>query len=130
MDGIILFDGECSFCKKSIQFIIKRDLNDYFKFASLQSDVGKELRNNFNIPNDLDSLILIEKGKTYSKSSAVLRICKNLKGIYKLAVVFFIFPKFFRDFFYDRIANNRYKLVSKKNTCVLPSSDIREKFLD
>ena len=129
MSGIILFDGECNFCEKSVQFIIKRDPNGYFKFASLQSEIGKKLRKKYNVPEHIDSLLLIEQDKWYDKSSAALRICKNLKGFYKISFVFLIIPKPIRDFFYDILAKNRYKWFGKTNHCVIPSQKIRNRFL-
>lgn len=129
MNGIILFDGECNFCEKSVQFIIKRDPNGYFKFASLQSEIGKKLRKKYNVPEHIDSLLLIEQDKWYDKSSAALRICKNLKGFYKISFVFLIIPKPIRDFFYDILAKNRYKWFGKTNHCVIPSQKIRNRFL-
>lgn len=129
MNGIILFDGDCNFCEKSVQFIIKRDPNGYFKFASLQSEIGKKLRKKYNVPEHIDSLLLIEQDKWYDKSSAALRICKNLKGFYKISFVFLIIPKPIRDFFYDILAKNRYKWFGKTNHCVIPSQKIRNRFL-
>lgn len=129
MNGIILFDGECNFCEKSVQFIIKRDPNGYFKFASLQSEIGKKLRKKYNVPEHIDSLLLIEQDKWYDKSSAALRIGKNLKGFYKISFVFLIIPKPIRDFFYDILAKNRYKWFGKTNHCVIPSQKIRNRFL-
>lgn len=129
MNGIILFDGECNFCEKSVQFIIKRDPNGYFKFASLQSEIGKKLRKKYNVPEHIDSLLLIEQDKWYDKSSAALRICKNLKGFSKISFVFLIIPKPIRDFFYDILAKNRYKWFGKTNHCVIPSQKIRNRFL-
>lgn len=126
---VILFDGECNFCDYSVQFIIKRDPNGYFKFASQQSDIGKKLLKQFHVQENMNSFVLIDNDKCYSRSSAALRVCKNLKGMWKIFYCFLIIPKFIRDFFYMVVANNRYKLFGKKNACILPSPDIRNRFL-
>lgn len=129
MVKIILFDGECNFCDQSVQFIIKRDMKGLFKFASLQSDVGKELLKIFSTPKDLDSFVLIEDNNCYFKSTAALRVCKNLKGAWKLPYILLAVPRPIRDFFYGIIAKNRYKWFGKKENCMLPSSEERERFL-
>lgn len=129
MEKVILFDGECNFCDQSVQFIIKRDPIGYFKFASLQSDIGKELLNKYNAPKDIDSFVLIEDNNCYFKSSAALRICKNLKGGWKIPYVLLVVPKPIRDLFYGFIAKNRYKWFGKKESCMLPSPEERKRFL-
>lgn len=129
MDRIILFDGDCNFCDQSVQFIIKRDPQGLFKFASLQSEIGKKLLNKYNTPSDLDSFVLIEGNHCYFKSSAALRICKNLKGMWKLLYVLLVVPKPLRDFFYGIIAENRYKWFGIKESCMLPSPEERKRFL-
>ncbi len=129
MQRIILFDGECNFCDQSVQFIIKRDPKGYFKFASLQSKIGKELLNKYNAPKDIDSFVLIEDNYCYFKSSAALRVCKNLRGAWKLLYVFLVLPKTFRDFFYEKIAKNRYKWFGKIESCRIPSPEERKRFL-
>lgn len=129
MDRIVLFDGECNFCDNSVQFIIKRDPTGHFKFASIQSDIGKKMLNQFNVPEDMNSFILIDNNKCYYKSSAALQICRNLKGLWKTPYFLLIVPSPIRDFFYGIIANNRYKWFGKKDSCMLPSPEIRKRFL-
>ncbi|MCT2536897.1 thiol-disulfide oxidoreductase DCC family protein [Aquibacillus koreensis] len=129
MNKIILFDGECNFCDRSVQFIIKRDRTATFKFASLQSDIGEKLREKYQIPKHLDSIILIDESNWYSKSTAALKICKNLNGLWKVLYPLLIVPKPLRDIFYNVIARNRYKWFGKKESCELPSPDIRKRFL-
>lgn len=129
MSNIILFDGECNLCNNSVQFIIKRDQRAIFKFASIQSKIGHEIVEKFNIPTDIDSIILIVDNKSYFKSSAAIRICRNLKGLWKLFYYLLIIPKPLRDFFYDIIAKNRYKWFGKRDSCMLPSPEIRHRFL-
>ncbi|WP_213421636.1 thiol-disulfide oxidoreductase DCC family protein [Bhargavaea massiliensis] len=131
-ERIVLFDGTCNFCDKSVQFIIKRDPAGHFKYASLQSDIGQELREKYNIPKDVDSMVLIERDKAYTKSTAALHIAKKLDGLWHLAFLFIVVPKPLRDRAYDYIAENRYKWFGKKTeeeACRLPPRNIRERFL-
>ena len=84
MKRIVLFDGECNFCNSSVQFIIKRDPAAHFLFSSLQSETGEKYVKQYNVPDDVDSLVLIENGKAYTKSSAALHIAKKLDGLWHL----------------------------------------------
>ena len=129
MNSIILFDGECNFCDQSVQFIIKRDKHALFKFASIQSDTGQEILKNHHVPAHIDSIILIEKEICYYSSSAALKICKHLKGAWKLFFILILVPKPIRNFMYKIIARNRYKWFGKKEACILPSPEIRKRFL-
>ncbi|WP_068676725.1 thiol-disulfide oxidoreductase DCC family protein [Oceanobacillus sp. Castelsardo] len=129
MKRIILFDGECNFCDYSVQFIIKRDPKGHFQFASLQSDIGKELLKKYNAPQAMDSFVLIEGNHCYFKSSAALRVCKHLKGAWKLLYFLLVVPSPLRDIFYELVAKNRYKWFGKKERCILPSVEERERFL-
>lgn len=129
MNPIVLFDGECNFCDASVQFIIKNDPKGKFHFASLQSDIGQKLLEEHNVPSDIDSMILVEGDKIYYKSAAALRICRHLKGFWKLAYVFIVVPAPIRNFVYDFIARNRYKWFGKKESCMLPPPNVRARFL-
>ena len=129
MERIILFDGDCNFCDKSVQFILKRDPRGSFKFASLQSEIGKKLLDKYNVPTTIDSFVLIEDNHCYLKSSAGLRVCRNLKGAWSFLYFLLVIPKPLRDFFYDIIAKNRYKWFGTKNSCMLPSPEERKRFL-
>jgi predicted DCC family thiol-disulfide oxidoreductase YuxK len=128
--SIILFDGVCNFCESSVQFIIKRDPVGHFQFASLQSETGERLLKQLEVKNHLESLVLIENRRYYKKSTAALKICKNLKGGWKLLYIFRIIPTPIRDFFYDWIAKNRYKWFGKKDSCMIPTTEIRNRFLE
>ncbi|RJS61936.1 thiol-disulfide oxidoreductase DCC family protein [Bacillus sp. PK3_68] len=129
MNPIILFDGECNFCDSSVQFIIKNDPKGIFHFASLQSDTGRSLLKKHRVPSDIDSMILIEGDKVYYKSAAALRICKHLKGAWKLLYALIIVPRPIRNIAYDFIAKNRYKWFGKKESCMLPSPSVRARFI-
>ncbi len=130
MKRIVLFDGVCNFCDSSVQFIIKRDPAAHFLFTSLQSDKGMELVKQYAIPADVDSLVLIENGKVFTKSSAALRIAKKLDGLWHLFFLLILVPRKIRDIFYDYFAKNRYKWFGKKeDACTLPSPDIRKRFI-
>ena len=127
---IILFDGVCNLCNSSVNFIIKHDTKEQFLFASLQSDAAKEILLQFSTKKlTLDSIILIDDSNIYEKSSAALQISKHLNGGYKLLYGFIIIPKFIRDWVYDIIAENRYKWFGKKEKCMIPTSEIRNRFL-
>jgi predicted DCC family thiol-disulfide oxidoreductase YuxK len=129
-NAIILFDGVCNFCNNSVNFIIERDSDNYFKFAPLQTEIAEELAKKHGIDKEnTDSIILIEDNKAHTHSTAALKIARRLDGIWSLFYVFIIVPKFIRDFFYKTFAKYRYKLFGKKDVCMMPTPEIRERFL-
>lgn len=128
MQKIILFDGDCSFCNQSVQFIINRDPLAKFKFASQKSDIGQQLLKKYHVPEDENSLILLEGNHFYSKSTAALKISKHLTLFWRLFYLFIFVPKPLRDTAYQIIANNRYKW-REKESCILPSTETRKRFL-
>jgi len=131
-EKIILFDGVCNLCNGFVHFVIKREKSDIFKFAALQSDQAIELLAQYDlISTDMKSVILIDTGrnKAFTESSAVLHIFGNLKGLFPLLQLFFIIPKFIRDFVYQQIAVNRYRWFGKRNSCMLPTPELKKKFL-
>ncbi len=128
--AIVLFDGYCNLCSWSVQFILKRDKKDYFRFASLQSDKGRQLIKQFDKPFDLDeSVVLMENENIYFKSTAALRIAKKLKSFWPLSYAFIVIPKFIRDYIYTIIAKNRFKWFGKRAECYLPKNNEQELFL-
>ena len=129
---IILFDGVCNLCNGAVQWIIRRDKKDVFRFASLQSEVGRELTRSRQIDTDkVDSIILIDPGIAYYiKSDAALEIARNLKGYKVLPVLFGWIPKSFRDGIYDLVARNRYRIFGKKQECMVPTPELKDKFLE
>ena len=128
---IILFDGICNLCNSTINFVIKRDKQNMFKFATLQSETGQSLLSEFKIDRtETDSIVLIDGKKSYVKSTAALHIAKNLSGVYPLLFGFLILPRFIRDRLYDYVAKNRYKWFGKKESCMAPTPELKAKFLD
>ncbi|WP_096201564.1 thiol-disulfide oxidoreductase DCC family protein [Bacillus sp. FJAT-45350] len=128
--AVVLFDGECHLCNRSVQFIIKRDPKGYFQFTTLQSGVGKELVKKHNLPSTLDSIVVIDNDRYYVKSDGALHICRHLKGGWKSFYLVKLLPHFIRDFFYRIIAMNRYKWFGKEEKCLLPSKELKKRFLE
>ena len=128
--SIILFDGVCNFCNAGANFIIKHDKKKVFRFAALQSEAGQKLLQQYALPKEgFDSFILIDNRKVYKKSSAGLRVYGKLPWYWKWTQLGWIAPKFIRDAVYNFIASNRYKWFGKKDHCMVPTPDIRSRFL-
>ena len=128
--SIILFDGVCNLCNEAVNFVIKRDTGNVFKFTPLQEKQGVLLLKTHAVDTQkLDSIVLIENEKVYVKSSAALRIARKMSNLWPLFFVFLIIPSFIRDGVYDFIAKNRYKWFGKKEQCMIPTPGLREKFL-
>lgn len=130
MSAIILFDGVCNFCNGSVNFIIGRDSGGYFKFAPLQSGIGEKLLAEHGVDKNVtDSIVLVEDDKAYTHSTAALRIARKLDGAWKWLYAFVIVPRPIRDACYKLFARYRYKLFGKKDECMLPTPEIRARFL-
>ncbi|MHA7102879.1 thiol-disulfide oxidoreductase DCC family protein [Roseivirga pacifica] len=128
---VLLFDGVCNLCNGAVNFIIDHDPKGHFKFAALQSDFGQEKLKELGYnQQDFDSLVLLSEDKVYKKSSAALRIAKKLSGLYPLLYVFIIIPPFIRHGVYDIIAKNRYKWWGKRDSCRMPTPELRARFVD
>lgn len=128
---IILFDGVCNLCNSAVQFIIKNDKKDIFRFVALQSELGIEICNYIGVDQTkTDSIILYHPGVAYYyKSTAAIKIAEELGGIYSLISIFKIFPEKIRNYIYDYVAKNRYKWYGKKESCMIPTPELKEKFL-
>lgn len=127
---IIMFDGVCNLCNGAVQFVLKNDTHNIFKFASLQSTFAQELLLANNLPtSNFDTLILVENDQLYTKSSAVFRIARKLPN-YSWLSYFGILPQAFTDFCYDIISKNRLKWFGKRTSCWLPTEDLLQKFYD
>jgi len=126
---IILFDGVCNFCNSAVQFIIKHDKQGIFQFASLQSSIGKELIETNPALKDIDSVILLQNGIIKTESTAALHISKKLNGWPKFFYILIIIPAPIRNYFYQLFASNRYRFFGKSETCMIPTKEIRDRFL-
>ena len=128
---IILFDGVCNFCNRSINIILKHDKDSYFQFAPSQSNAGIDILQQFDLDQKASaSVILIDNEKVFTKTDAVIQIATYLTGWPKSFRLLKFIPKPIRDFAYDVIAKNRYALFGKKETCRIPDESIRHRFLD
>ena len=127
---ILLFDGVCNLCNAWVQLVIRYDKKGRFRFAALQSDAGQELLKKLGLPQEeLTSLVLIEGDKFYVRSTAALRIARNLSGLWPLAYWFIIVPGFIRNYVYDFVARNRYRWFGREESCMLPTPDLQKRFL-
>ena len=129
---LILFDGVCNLCNSSVQFVIKHDKKDKFLFTALQSNVGKKIIQEFNIDTSkTDSILLYSPDKGLSlRSTAALNIAKQLRFPINTLIIFIIIPNFIRNWIYDLIARNRYKWFGKMDDCMIPTPEIKAKFLE
>ena len=129
-NAVIFFDGVCNLCNGAVQFVIKRDKNNYFRFAALQSDFAKSTLSNFSLKvKQGDSFILLENDKVYEQSTAALRVAKKLGGLWPLLYAFIIVPPFIRNAVYKLIARNRYRWFGKQESCWVPTPALKSKFL-
>ncbi|MFT6868335.1 MAG: putative DCC family thiol-disulfide oxidoreductase YuxK [Cyclobacteriaceae bacterium] len=129
--SIILFDGVCNLCNFFVNFIINRDPSKQFKFASLQSEKASVLLEQLGYDStSLESIVLIQKGKIYTKSRAALEVLLALGYPWKISYIFLIIPRFISDYIYEVIAANRYSWFGKRESCRVPTADISERFLD
>ena len=129
---IILFDGACNLCNTSVQYVIKHDKKDLFRFVALQSETGQRILKHIGIStNNIDSIVLYEPGIAYYyKSNAALEIAKKLGGIFTYGTIFKIIPTSLRDSIYDYVAKNRYKWYGKQDNCMIPTKELKAKFLE
>ena len=127
---IILFDGICNLCDGAVHFVIKHDPENQFLFASLQSEAGQRLLKQYKLSvENFNSFILIQDEKVYSKSTGALKVARQIKGVWSWLYIFIIIPSFFRDKVYDWIAQNRYKWFGKKEACMIPTPELKARFL-
>jgi predicted DCC family thiol-disulfide oxidoreductase YuxK len=131
MQRIVFFDGYCNLCSSMVQFIIKRDHRNYFKFAALQSDFAKTKLAEFKIDQDQkETFILLEGNQLFTRSTAALNVVKKLNSLWPLLYVLIIIPPVIRNFVYSYVARNRYNWFGKKESCWIPTKDLKSKFLD
>jgi len=127
---VILFDGVCNLCNKSVQFVIKRDPSGIFKYASLQSGFGQRLLKEHNLPADkFNSFILLQDNNIYTRSTGALKMLSQLNG-WKWTKILFVIPAFIRDGVYNLISKYRYRWFGKRDECMIPTPDLKGRFLD
>jgi len=126
----ILFDGVCNFCTASVMFIIRRDRNAVFRFAAIQSESGRKLLNAANVaPESIQSIVLVGDGAVYIRSDAALKIAEEMDFPWNLLFAFKILPRGFRDWLYSIVSKHRYRLIGARSECLIPSDDIKSRFL-
>ena len=130
-DGpVVLYDGTCGLCSRLVQFVLRHDRPGRFRFAALQSDVGRELLARHGLPQDaLDTFVLVNGDQAWTKSRAALRTAAMLDRPWPLLGALRIVPRPVADFFYDRVANNRYRVFGRADACMLPPPEVRARFL-
>ena len=127
---IVLFDGLCNLCDASVNWIIARDRRGVFRFAALQSPAGEQLQQAFGLdPNKLDTLVLVEGARVYRKSGAALRVLRRLRWPWPVFLGLIAVPPFIRDFVYDFFARRRYRWFGRKDQCLVPAPEVRDRFL-
>jgi len=128
---LILFDGVCNFCNSAVNFVIKKDKQGLIQFAPLQSEKGRLYFRQYNLPaaDEMKSFVFIEDDKVYTRSTAALRVCRHLKGLWPLCFGFIIVPRFIRDGIYNLIAKNRYKWFGVRDQCMIPTPEVRKRFV-
>ena len=131
---VLLYDGVCGFCNRSVQTIIRYDRHREMKFAALQSEYGKSVVARHPELQNVDSLVLVERlngeEKIWTHSTGALRVARYLGGAWKLFLIAYVVPRPVRDVFYNLFARYRYRLVGKYESCPLPSPEVRSRFLD
>jgi predicted DCC family thiol-disulfide oxidoreductase YuxK len=127
--SVVLFDGVCNLCNQSVVFIIKRDRSARFKFATLQSSFARE---KVNIANnrELKSIVLLQDGKIFERSTAALNVARRLDGWWPILYAFVIVPPFIRNWIYDLVARNRYRLFGKRDACMIPTPEVKSRFIE
>ena len=127
---ILLFDGVCNFCNRFVNIVMRYDPSVKFKIGALQAVIGQKILREIGLPtNSLHSFILIENGQVWTRSAAVLRVLRHLTGLWPIAYILIIIPRFIRDAAYNLISKSRYRFFGQSNTCRIPSPEERHRFL-
>ena len=128
---VILFDGVCNLCNGAVQFIIKRDPNGVFRFASLQSDAGQDILKRHDLPTeDFDTMVVVDGDEVLTRSTAALHILRRLGGVWWIAYAFIIVPRYLRDAVYAIVVKNRYRWFGQREECMVPTPDLKSRFLE
>jgi predicted DCC family thiol-disulfide oxidoreductase YuxK len=127
---VILFDGVCNLCNHSVAFVIRHDPRGRFRFASLQSPTGQALlrRHGMDAAN-VFSVILVDGGRAFSRSPAAIRIAAELSGVWRLGAALWVIPRPVRDWMYEVVARNRYRWFGRRDACMMPTPELRARFL-
>lgn len=128
--ALVLFDGVCNLCNGAVNFIIDRDPEGYFRFAPLQSEAAQSYLEDSHLDQELGTIVLVEDGHTYVRSTAALRIARRLTGPWRLLALGLLVPRPLRDTVYDRIAANRYDWFGRRTQCRMPTPELKGRFLD
>ena len=133
---VLLYDGVCGFCNKTVQMILERDPAGTMRFAALQSDYGRAVVERHTSLRGVDSVVFVENAnggsreRVFVRSDAALKVVAYLGGFWKIFLAAYVVPKPLRDYFYDLFARNRYRVFGKYDTCMLPPPEVRSRFLD
>ena len=128
-DSIVFFDGVCNLCNGAVKFLLNIDTKKKLRFASLQTPIAEKILKHSVQTSTLDSIVYLKNGQEFKKSSACLEIAKDMGRFWQILYIFILIPRPIRDSIYDAIAVNRYRLFGKKNTCMRPSSSMKDQFL-
>jgi predicted DCC family thiol-disulfide oxidoreductase YuxK len=129
--AIVLFDGTCNLCSGAVQFILERDPDGRFKFASIQSPAGQRLMKAHGFdPNDSGTFVLMEEGRVFTRSEAALKVARKLSGAWPILGILRFVPRTLRDLSYSAVAGRRYKWFGRKDSCIIPTEDIADRFLN
>lgn len=128
---VILYDGVCNFCAAVVRFVVKRDGKERFRFAALQSETGRRILEKHGLqPGQLDTFVLAEGERCWTRSTAALLVCRRLNGLWPLVYAGIVVPRFIRDAVYGAVARNRYRWFGKLDVCMMPTPELRKRFLD
>jgi predicted DCC family thiol-disulfide oxidoreductase YuxK len=128
--NLILFDGVCNFCNSAVQMVIEIDRQKIFKFAAIQSELGQQLYRQYGLdPIDIQTLMLVDEDRVWTKSDAVLEVLSRLDGGWQLLGAFRVMPQPLRDWAYSEFARQRFVLFGKRDTCMVPTPEVLERFM-
>jgi len=128
---LIIFDGVCNLCEASVNFIIRHDKTGVFRFVPSQSELGRELQQRYDVNTaGLDTVVLIRHGQIFTESDAALRIAAAFDGPWRLLNLVRWIPRPARNWAYRRIASNRYRWFGRKDVCLMPTPELRDRFLE
>ena len=131
LDNVVLFDGVCNLCTHSVTFILAHERDPTLRFASLQSQAGARIMRQFGLdPENLKTIVLIANGRTYLRSDAAIGIARHLRGGWRLIGLFKVVPRPLRDWVYDLVARNRYRWFGRLDSCMVPTPDLRMRFIE